>query len=1014
MKVISLTLAIAILPIFATGDEFPICAVTGDQSAPDVAFVGNEYIVVYDSLGDIWAARVDLQGNVSERLFIHTPVIPGFRDTLPAVATDGERWFVVWTAWSGAAEEELFLGIWGAIYEGSTVIKAPFIIDTWATSFPDISCNGDIFLICGTFTLLSIPQYSFLKGRLYDRDGNPLLTDISIDMAGGPDTLDDGYLGYPTISSDGDTFIVVYPWCQYFSHGDTTQHAIKYKFVTSGGSVEDGGVLFSDITSYYSVAGHFPKLYSISPDIAFNGINYFCSYHVLENYQVLPGDGSYNVLGAVINQAGEIVLNEIPIAVVEDISEFASGVTAEYENFFVVWQDSSAGNYNIYGRHYSQDGNSILDELVITEAPQDQTLPSVAFDDLNILVVWQDFRNYNWDIWANLLHKGWTDDPLALAYNGNRHLVRKPNSQELHLIYTDHYYDGHRKIIYQCSSNGGTDWSLPEIIGNGKYPAIALSSDYLPSVTWTDDDGGLWYRRQIQSGQWSDIYHLYNPGVVGALRLNSPPSVVIISSQGVIDMVHTLVTRSGGIPNGGPKHTVEDYSFPITQPGWGRFYLIEQVYGALEPPLRSFPSITECDVDNSLHAVWQRSDTICYATKPLNQRWSNWGWQFFSYGLQSAHPFVESYGDSIFVMWQRKEGPSGYEEIYRAYRHLSGTFHWDNFSLTPLTRSLYPVNANGFFTVFVDLPNPYMNTWYEIYCKTHPAEPSHNISQTPYIWSHYPHSAAKFSDVDGRYLYTAWLEWPGAYTIEFKRIHYIPTLDMAYLTSPNGHNPSSPYLVDRDSFISEWQIPVDIGYETITYQFPLKPSYLYKLKAIAYHECIDKWKIKLTVDNEEVAEIEYEAYKPETLELWISPEFYVDSIIEVAFERDDGNFAAVGPVYIYQYECDESIGGAGGGPMGRQSHFVNSPSISVFPNPFKERLNIRYQATDRNRINLKLYDVAGRLVKQINYLNNKQSNQVFWDGVDENGRAVTQGIYFLQIEDVDSGGTSVHKVLKVR
>lgn len=378
---------------------------------------------------------------------------------------------MVWTARGGLAEEERFLGIWGAIYEGSTVIVEPFMIQIGASCFPAISCNGNIFLITGTVSTISIPQRSYLRGRLYNRDGNPLFSDILIDQAGGTYEEEDGYIGFPAITSDGERFIVVYPWCQWI-FGEHTLHAIKFKFVTPDGIVVDGGTVFAEYTSEPTVPPMYPpelipKLYTIPPDIAFSGINYFCSHHVLENYLVLPFDGFYNVLGAVINQAGEILLNEIPIAVVEDISEFASGVMAEHENFFVVWQDFRAGNFNIYGRHYSQDGNSILDEIVITEAARDQTLPSVAFDDLNILVVWQDFRNSNWDIWGNLLHKGWTDDPLALAYNGNRHLVRKPRSGELHLVYTDH-----DKVIYRYSSNGGTDWTLPEIIGGCRVISV--------------------------------------------------------------------------------------------------------------------------------------------------------------------------------------------------------------------------------------------------------------------------------------------------------------------------------------------------------------------------------------------------------------------------------------------------------------------------------------------------------------------------------------------------------------
>ncbi|MCK4250896.1 T9SS type A sorting domain-containing protein [candidate division WOR-3 bacterium] len=1019
MKIISLTFLIAMLATFAIGNEFPICAGIGNQGAPDVAFVGNEYIVVYDSLGDIWAARVDLQGNVLERFFIHTPDLPDWRDTLPAVATDGERWFVVWTARGVFAEEERFLGIWGAIYEGSTVIVEPFMIQTGATCFPAISCNGDIFLITGTVSTLTDPQRSYLRGRLYNRDGNPLFSDLLIDQAGGTYAGEDGYLGYPTISSDGDRFIVVYTWCRWWMFEEYTQHAIKYKFVTPDGSVEEGGVLFSENTPHYSVPQLIPielipKLYVIPPDIAFNNINYFCSYHVLENYLVLPVDGSYNVLGAVINQAGEILLNEIPIAVVEYNSEFASGVMAEHENFFVVWQDFRAGNFNIYGRHYSQDGNSILDEIVITEAAQDQTLPSVAFDDLNILVVWQDFRDSNWDIWGNLLHKGWTDDPLALAYNGNRHLVRKPNSQELHLIYTDHYYDGHRKVIYRYSSNGGNDWSIPEIIGQGKYPSITLSSDYLPSVTWTDENGGLWYRRKISSVQWSDIYHLWNPVGVNPLRLNSPPSIAIHASNP--NTVHILVTRTGGPPRD-VNHRVEDYTFTITVPMQGTFVLIEQAHGPHDPPLRTFPSIARCEVNNSLHAVWQRSDTICYATKPREQPWNNWGWQFFEYGLQSAHPFVETYGDSIFVVWQKKEGFYNYEEVYRAARHLGiipPYFTWQNFSLTSETASLYPVNASGFFTVFVDLPSPHMNTWWEIYYKTRPQEPLYNISRAPYTWSHYPHSAARFCAISGSYLYTAWLEKPGAaYAIRFKRIHHMPR-DMAYLTSSNGHNPSSPYLIARDSCISEWQIPVDIGYETITYQFPLVPGYRYKLKTVAYHEREDKWKTKVMIDNEEVAEIEYEAYEPETLECWIPSEFYADSIVEVIFECDDGDFASVGPIFIYQYEYEEGEGGFPGGPMTQENQPINKFSFMITPNPFIQNLNIKFQNQTEKGISVRVYDVSGRLVKSLYRGIVSGHSTLTWKGDDENGRTVSQGVYFLQVKNLTSGDTFCRKIIKVR
>ncbi len=596
-----------------------------------------------------------------------------------------------------------------------------------------------------------------------------------------------------------------------------------------------------------------------------------------------------------------------------------------------------------------------------------------------------------------------TDDPLALAYNGNRHLVRKPNSEELHLVYTSE-----DKVIYVTSTNGGTDWSEPEIIGEGKYPAIALDADHLPSVTWTDDNGGLWYGKQNASSEW-DVYHLYNPGVWDPC-LNSPPSIAIIPSVRP-GIVHILVTRTGGIPGNGVEHKVEDYSFPITQPGQGAFELIEQCMGPPDPPLRSFPSITKCDVDNSLHGVWQRVDTICYATRTVGDEWNNWGPRFEYDGLQSAHPFVETYGDSVFVVWQRDAD----EEVYRAARHLSYTFGWQNFSLTPATKSLYPVNASGFFTVFNDEIEPPVDSRYEVFYKIEPDDPLTNISQTIYK-SIYPQSVARFH-VGRKYVYTAWLEGDEApYGIHFKKIRYIEPdkPDRAFLSSSNGHNPSSPYLIARDSIISDWQIPVDIGYETITYQFPLVPGYRYKLKTVAYHEREDKWKTKVMIDNEEVAEIEYEAYEPETLECWIPPAFYADSVIEVMFECDDGDFAAVGPIFIYQYEYEEGEGGFPGGPMVQQGYTVNNRPVAIYPNPFKEKLTITYQSFDKGRVSINIYDVTGRLVKQFDRTLVSLSDQITWNGNDQNGRIVAQGIYFIRIENLDSGETLCRKVLKIK
>ena len=594
-----------------------------------------------------------------------------------------------------------------------------------------------------------------------------------------------------------------------------------------------------------------------------------------------------------------------------------------------------------------------------------------------------------------------TDDPLALSYNGNRHLVRNPNSEALHLVYTRE-----NKIIYQYSPNGGTNWTLPVDISTGKLPAITLSAGYLPSVTWTDDMGGLWYRRQTAPGVWSEIYHLYDPWGIWQPKLNAPPSIVI-TPHSTGDSVHIICTMHN--PANGPINGVAEYSFRMDNPMAGSFSYIEGGVGT-DGSIRSFPSIARCNIDTSLHTVWQRADTICYATRQIGQPWDNWDWQFSNKGLQSSHPYVETYGDMVYVVWQHKERPGAREEVYKGWKDLSAAnFDWQRFSRTPNTASLFPVSASGVFTVYVDEITPYPNHGEEIFYKIHPEDTAYDISQT-LAWSTYPQAVCRFTPANS-YLYTAWLDGNGpVYEIRFKKIAYIPLQVVAYLTAVNGYATPSPYLVARDSFIADWQIPVDIGYQTITYRFPLETGYRYKIKVIAYHESAGQWREWVKTDNGPRRLIKYNAYKPETLEFWIPPALYKDGVIDVVFDRISGAFATAGPIYIYQYEYEEELAS---GPMAQEGHSLTTNSTIIFPNPFVKSLTIKLAKSQEGRTSIRIYDISGKLVKHLYEGVITPHSLLTWDGTDDSGKITSQGIYFVQIRDYKTGKFTVHKVLKL-
>jgi hypothetical protein len=70
-----------------------------------------------------------------------------------------------------------------------------------------------------------------------------------------------------------------------------------------------------------------------------------------------------------------------------------------------------------------------------------------------------------------------------------------------------------------------------------------------------------------------------------------------------------------------------------------------------------------------------------------------------------------------------------------------------------------------------------------------------------------------------------------------------------------------------------------------------------------------------------------------------------------------------------------------------------------YPNPFNAATIIRYKLTQRNKIQIAIYDVAGRevvkLVNEEEYPAGEYS--AIWNGRDKKGREVASGIYFYQL-----------------
>ncbi len=84
-----------------------------------------------------------------------------------------------------------------------------------------------------------------------------------------------------------------------------------------------------------------------------------------------------------------------------------------------------------------------------------------------------------------------------------------------------------------------------------------------------------------------------------------------------------------------------------------------------------------------------------------------------------------------------------------------------------------------------------------------------------------------------------------------------------------------------------------------------------------------------------------------------------------------------------------------------------------YPNPFNPTTTIRFDMKERGLVTVKIYDVAGRLVRTLaNEVRDAGAYSAVWDGRNERGAAVASGIYFYRMET--EGFSATKKLVMLR
>ncbi len=358
--------------------SFVISGAPSAQQTPSVAFAGTSCLVVWADgrtgiETDIYGARVSAAGTVLDPPAGIPIGLSANRQDSPSAAFDGSRWLVVWQDYRNGHAPDIF---------GVRVDSAGVILDP---------------------------------------------SGIAISTATGSQEA-------PTVASSGSQWLVA--WSDL--RGGGTSDVYGARITTAGAVLDPTGIPISTATNHQQ-----------APSVTHDGTNFLIVWEDLRWVSSLYGD----VYGARVSAAGT-VLDPSGIAICTLAGDQKTPtVVSSGSGSLVVWEDYRnivTTGQDIYGARVSGAG-TVIDPggIAISTAPNTQMAPTLSFDGTNWLVAWQDLRGGNWDVYAaRVSAAGVRLDPAGIGVSAGIGMQRAPSVG----------FDGtNHVVVYQDDRNGNAD-----------------------------------------------------------------------------------------------------------------------------------------------------------------------------------------------------------------------------------------------------------------------------------------------------------------------------------------------------------------------------------------------------------------------------------------------------------------------------------------------------------------------------------------------------------------------------
>ncbi|MFH1050339.1 MAG: exo-alpha-sialidase [bacterium] len=189
-------------------------------------------------------------------------------------------------------------------------------------------------------------------------------------------------------------------------------------------------------------------------------------------------------------------------------------IAVENLNVHIVWEDENDGNFEIYYKHSTDGGTSWEPEVRLTNDIAESYQPSIAVSGSDVHVVWYENRDGVWEIYYKHSSDNgisWSDDTRLTSNPAESYFPSVAASGSLVHVMWSEYRDEDEEIYYKRSTDGGLTWGqdirLTNSKGYSEYSSVSSSGLYVHTAWYDFRDviSQIFYKRSTDAGvNWEE------------------------------------------------------------------------------------------------------------------------------------------------------------------------------------------------------------------------------------------------------------------------------------------------------------------------------------------------------------------------------------------------------------------------------------------------------------------------------------------------------------------------------